>query len=41
MAGLAVTPWVKGPDFDATVAGFWVMGAMFAWAIQLAGGPAV
>ena len=34
VAGLAVTPWVKGPDFNATVAGFWVMGAMFAWAIQ-------
>ena len=32
--GLAVTPWLKGPDFDATVAGFWVMGAMFAWAIR-------
>ena len=34
VVGLAVTPWVKGPDFNATVAGFWVMGAMFAWAIQ-------
>jgi signal transduction histidine kinase len=35
-----VTPWLKGPDFDSTVAGFWVMGAMFAWAIRwrLAGG---
>jgi signal transduction histidine kinase len=33
-AGLAVTPLLKGDDFDATVAGFWVMGAMFAWAIQ-------
>jgi signal transduction histidine kinase len=32
--GLAVTPWLKGPDFNATVAGFWVMGAMFAWAIR-------
>jgi signal transduction histidine kinase len=34
VASLAVTPWLKGPGFDATVAGFWVMGAMFAWAIQ-------
>ena len=25
---------MKGPDFNATVAGFWVMGAMFAWAIR-------
>ena len=40
--GLAVTPWLKGADFNATVAGFWVMGAMFAWAIRwrLAGGLA-
>ena len=34
MVGLGVTPWVKGPEFNATVAGFWVMGAMFAWAIR-------
>ena len=34
LLGLAVTPWLKGPDFNATVAGFWVMGAMFAWAIR-------
>jgi signal transduction histidine kinase len=33
-AGLVVTPWLKGPDFNATLAGFWVMGAMFAWAIH-------
>lgn len=40
VAGLAVTPWLKGPDFNATLAGFWVMGAMFAWALQwrMAGG---
>jgi signal transduction histidine kinase len=40
--GLAITPWLKGPDFNATVAGFWVMGAMFAWAIRwrLVGGLA-
>ncbi len=34
LIGLGVTPWLKGPDFNATVAGFWVMGAMFAWAIR-------
>jgi len=34
VAGLAASLWLKGSDFDATVAGFWVMGAMFAWAIQ-------
>jgi signal transduction histidine kinase len=34
MFGLAVTPFLKGPDFNATLAGFWVMGAMFAWAIR-------
>lgn len=34
VAGLAVSPWLKGPGFDTTVAGFWVMGAMLAWAIQ-------
>ena len=34
LVGLGVTPWLKGPDFNATVAGFWVMGAMFAWAIR-------
>ncbi len=34
LVGLGITPWIKGPDFDATVAGFWVMGAMFAWAIR-------
>jgi signal transduction histidine kinase len=34
LAALAVTPWVKGPDFNATVPGFYVMGAFFAWAIH-------
>lgn len=34
MFGLGVTPWLKGEDFNATVAGFWVMGALFAWAIR-------
>ena len=31
---LAVTPVVKGDDFNASVPGFWVMGALFAWAIH-------
>jgi signal transduction histidine kinase len=33
-AGLAVTPWLKGGPADTTVAGFYVMGALFAWAIH-------
>ena len=37
---ISVSPWVKGDGFNATVAGFWVMGALLAWAIhwRLAGG---
>lgn len=31
---IAVTPLVKGADFNATVPGFWVMGALLAWAIR-------
>lgn len=34
VAAMAVTPWVKGPDFNATIPGFWVMGALLAWAIH-------
>ncbi len=34
VAAIAVTPWVKGPDFNATIPGFWVMGALLAWAIH-------
>jgi signal transduction histidine kinase len=34
LLGLAVTPWLKGADFNATVGGFWVMGAMLVWSIQ-------
>ena len=36
LAAIAVTPWVKGPGWHSTVPGFWVMGAMFAWAHPLA-----
>ena len=37
---ILVTPWVKGDGFSATLPGYWVMGAMLAWAIhwRLAGG---
>lgn len=31
---LALTPVVKGEWFNATVPGFWVMAALFAWAIR-------
>lgn len=34
LAALALTPVVKGADFDATVPGFWVMSALLAWAIR-------
>ena len=34
VAAMAVTPWVKSPDFNATIPGFWVMGALLAWAIH-------
>lgn len=31
---IAVSPVVKGAGFSATIPGFWVMGALFAWAVQ-------
>ncbi len=34
LAALLVSPLVKGPDMNATIPGFWVMGALLAWAIQ-------
>jgi signal transduction histidine kinase len=34
LALLLLTPEVKGPGFHATVPGFWIMGALLAWAIQ-------
>jgi signal transduction histidine kinase len=33
-AAIWVTPWVKSDGFLATVPGFWVMGALLAWAIH-------
>lgn len=37
-----LTPVVKGDDFTSSLPGFWIMGALFAWAIhyRLAGGLA-
>ena len=34
VAAMAATVWVKGPDFNATIPGYWVMGALLAWAIH-------
>jgi signal transduction histidine kinase len=34
LAAILVSPIVKGPDMNATIPGFWVMGALIAWAIQ-------
>ena len=34
VAAMAATPLVKGADFNATIPGFWVMGALLAWAIH-------
>ncbi|WP_322919532.1 MacS family sensor histidine kinase [Nocardioides renjunii] len=34
LAAMAVTPWVKSEGFNATIPGYWVMGALLAWAIH-------
>jgi signal transduction histidine kinase len=34
VALMAVTPVVKGEWFNATIPGFWVMGALLAWAVR-------
>lgn len=34
VALMALTPVVKGPWFNATVPGFWIMGALLAWAVR-------
>ncbi|MBD8869171.1 MacS family sensor histidine kinase [Nocardioides donggukensis] len=34
LAALASSPLVKGAGFSASVSGFWVIGALFAWAIH-------
>ena len=34
LAAIAASPYVKGDDLRATLPGFWVMGAVLAWAIH-------
>lgn len=34
VGAIVATPVVKGVDFNATIPGFWVMGALLAWAIH-------
>ena len=34
LAAILVSPLVKGPDMNATIPGFWVMGALLAWAVK-------
>ena len=34
LVAMAATPLLKGPDFNATIPGFWVMGALLAWAVH-------
>lgn len=35
LALMALTPVVKGPDWNATITGFWAIGALMAWAVRL------
>ena len=35
LALMALTPLVKGPDWNATITGFWAIGALMAWAVRL------
>jgi len=34
LAAMVATPWVKSESYNATIPGFWVMGALLAWAIH-------
>ena len=34
LAAILVSPVIKGPDMNATIPGFWVIGALMAWAIM-------
>ncbi|KRF37751.1 MacS family sensor histidine kinase [Nocardioides sp. Soil805] len=34
VGAVALTPLAKGPDFNATIPGFWVIGALLAWAVH-------
>ena len=33
-SGIGLSAWVKGPDFSATLPGFWVMVVVLAWAVR-------
>lgn len=34
VSAVPVSPWVTGPDVHSSIPGFWVMGALLAWAIH-------
>ncbi len=34
VGSIAATPLIKGADYNATIPGFWVMGALLAWAVH-------
>lgn len=34
VSAIAATPWLKGQEFNATLPGYWVMGALLAWAVH-------
>ena len=34
LAAMLVSPLIKGPDLNATIPGFWVIGALMAWAVM-------
>lgn len=34
LGAIAATPLIKGADYNATIPGFWVMGALLAWAVH-------
>jgi signal transduction histidine kinase len=34
LGAILVSPVIKGPDMQATIPGFWVIGALMAWAVQ-------
>lgn len=34
VVAMALSPWIKGDDFNATIPGFWVMGPLLAWAVH-------
>ena len=34
LGALAITPWLKGEEFNATLPGFWIMGVLLAWSVH-------